>query len=100
MLAREACFISARTLTIRRIDDGVPMKSSDFYEQVDKASLSAASTGSIKAWRKLLEATLLDPIVWLSSFHKEQEFSLARPAHFGAFSFNFSIPDLWTSVPR
>lgn len=92
--------ISARTLK-KKVDDGMPMKSSDFYEQVDKTSLSAASTGSsIKTWRKLLEATLLDPIVWLSSFHKEQEFSLARPTRFGAFSFDFSIPGLWTSVPR
>jgi len=54
--------------TLKKIDDSATIKSSGFREQVDKTSLSAASTGSsIKAWRKLLEATLLDPIVWLRS---------------------------------
>lgn len=71
------------------------IKSLGFYEQVDKASLPVVSTGSsIKAWRKLLEATLQDPIVWLSSFHKEPEFSHPRPTRSGAFSLDFSIPVL------
>jgi len=78
--------------TLKKIDDSATIKSSGFREQVDKTSLSAASTGSsIKAWRKLLEATLLDPIVWLSSFHKEPEFSLPRPARSDAFSLDFPV---------
>jgi len=86
--------------TLKEIDDNVS-KSSDLCEQIDKVSLSPASTGSsIKAWRKLLETTLLDPIVWLSSFHKEPEFSFPRPTRSDAFPFDFSVPDLWTNVHR
>lgn len=66
----------------------------ELLRAVDKTSLSAAAAPvlSLKPGENYLNATLLDSIVWLSSFHKESEFSLARSsglAHSSAFFLRF-----------
>lgn len=65
----------------KRLTRPWPIKPSSFCEHSTRHPyLLPAPAFPLKSCENYLKRLLLDPIVWLSSFHKEPEFSLARPA--------------------